>query len=183
VYGSGEKAPKTGTPLPDLMVVQDVQTRWNYTYAMIKLALLLRKVMFVIHSTLQSIDYSKAIDRWVADREELHPLCLSAEQWDYLEKLYQMLEVRMTIPAIDHVTYHDSMPGFHQGYATDVPCKYADPSLGSSHVRAHDEAPEDLFHRSSVTCQHPKCSERRIAEIRDVLQQGPPLSLQYHCYK
>ncbi|KAF8239581.1 hypothetical protein L208DRAFT_1374683 [Tricholoma matsutake] len=59
VYRSGEKAPKMGTPLPDLM----------------------------------SVDYSKAIDRWVADREELHPLRLSAEQWDYLEKLCQMLEV------------------------------------------------------------------------------------------
>jgi hypothetical protein len=90
--------------------------------------------MFVIHSTLQSVDYSKAIDRWVADREELRPLRLSAEQWDYLEKLCQMLEVCMTIPAVDHVTYHDSMLGFYQGYATDVPCKYTDPSLGSSHV-------------------------------------------------
>jgi hypothetical protein len=164
------------------MVVWDVQTRWNYTHAMIKRALLLRKVMFVIHSTLQSVDYSKAIDRWVSDREELCPLRLSAE-WDYLEKLCQMLEVHMTIPAVNHITYHDSMSGFHQGYATDVPCKYTDPSLGSSHVRAHDEAPEDLFHRSLATCQHPKCSERRIAEIRDVLQQGPLLSLQYHCYK
>jgi hypothetical protein len=99
-------------------------------------ALLLGKVMFIIHFTLQSVDYSKAIDRWVANREELRPLRLSAEQWDYLEKLCQMLEVRMTSPAVNHVTFHDSMSGFHRGYVTDVPSKYADPSLGSSHVQA-----------------------------------------------
>jgi hypothetical protein len=34
----------SGRLIADLMVIRDVKTRWNYTHAMIKRALLLRKV-------------------------------------------------------------------------------------------------------------------------------------------
>ncbi|KAH7917409.1 hypothetical protein BV22DRAFT_1026370 [Leucogyrophana mollusca] len=59
------------------MVVRDVVTCWNYTHAMIKRALMLRK----------------AIDTWVLDCEEVQPFFLSNNEWSLLEKLAEVLEV------------------------------------------------------------------------------------------
>ncbi|KAK7001674.1 hypothetical protein R3P38DRAFT_3368049 [Favolaschia claudopus] len=76
-YGD-EKAP-SGRPLASLMVVRDVRHRWNYTHAMIKRGLLLRK----------------AIDTWVFEREELRGLSLRLEDWRLLEALGKLLERHM----------------------------------------------------------------------------------------
>lgn len=78
------------------MVIRDVATRWNYTHAMIKRALMLRKVnlsplfttyCFILISVLQSID------AWVFESERLRPLLLSNEEWRVLEQLCTILEV------------------------------------------------------------------------------------------
>ncbi|KAF5378354.1 hypothetical protein D9615_002986 [Tricholomella constricta] len=68
---------EVGTPIAKLMVVRDVRTRWNYTHAMIKRALMLRK----------------AIDAWVKDRLELRPLHIKASEWDLLRDLGSLLEI------------------------------------------------------------------------------------------
>ncbi|KZP32764.1 hypothetical protein FIBSPDRAFT_722118 [Athelia psychrophila] len=60
------------------MVIRDVRTRWNYTHAMIKRALILRK----------------AVDDWVFQHETLRPLMLSNSEWTLLEQLASVLEVR-----------------------------------------------------------------------------------------
>ncbi|TEB21055.1 hypothetical protein FA13DRAFT_1642887 [Coprinellus micaceus] len=60
------------------MVVRDVRTRWNYTYEMIRRALMLRK----------------AIDRWTLDRDEYCELMLTADDWKLLEAIAEVLEVR-----------------------------------------------------------------------------------------
>jgi hypothetical protein len=51
-------------PLANLMVVRDVRTRWNYTHAMIRRALLLKEVsqqsgffFILVHSTEPVFDY------------------------------------------------------------------------------------------------------------------------------
>ncbi|KAF8182135.1 hypothetical protein K438DRAFT_1505473, partial [Mycena galopus ATCC 62051] len=58
------------------MVIRDVKHRWNFTEAMISRALLLRR----------------AIHRWTLERDELHPLILSEEQWKLLEALGGLLK-------------------------------------------------------------------------------------------
>ncbi|KAH7903480.1 hypothetical protein BJ138DRAFT_1020557 [Hygrophoropsis aurantiaca] len=60
------------------MVIRDVVTRWNYTHAMIRRALLLRK----------------AIDKWVFEQDNLRgDLLLSNDEWKFLEQLCDILEV------------------------------------------------------------------------------------------
>ncbi|KAE9383794.1 hypothetical protein BT96DRAFT_769688, partial [Gymnopus androsaceus JB14] len=57
------------------MVIRDVRTRWNSTYAMIQRALKLRL----------------AIDEWVFGEER--ELLLTPDQWDMLSKLGDLLKV------------------------------------------------------------------------------------------
>ncbi|KAJ7845222.1 hypothetical protein B0H14DRAFT_2358217 [Mycena olivaceomarginata] len=59
------------------MVIRDVKHRWNYTEAMISRALVLQN----------------AIQRWVLERDELHPLVLSDDHWKLLEALRESLKV------------------------------------------------------------------------------------------
>ncbi|KAJ6549532.1 hypothetical protein DFH09DRAFT_1320008 [Mycena vulgaris] len=68
----------SGRKIAILMVVRDVRHRWNYTHAMIRRGLLLRK----------------AIDSWVSEREELlRRLLISTEQWAFLEAVVNIFEV------------------------------------------------------------------------------------------
>ncbi|KAF8174449.1 hypothetical protein K438DRAFT_1608769 [Mycena galopus ATCC 62051] len=60
------------------MPVRDVRHRWNYTHAMIKWGLMLRK----------------AIGTWVFERDELQGLTLEPEDWVFLESLGELLEAR-----------------------------------------------------------------------------------------
>ncbi|KAH9024612.1 hypothetical protein EDB85DRAFT_1894233 [Lactarius pseudohatsudake] len=68
VFGS-IKAPRPSNKL--------LFTRWNYTHAMIKRALLLRK----------------AVDKWVFERDEMRDLLLSDREWKFLEQLGSVLEI------------------------------------------------------------------------------------------
>ncbi|KAF7362862.1 Dimer-Tnp-hAT domain-containing protein [Mycena venus] len=72
-----DKLHKSGRKVSSLMVICDVKHRWNFTEAMISRALVLRK----------------AIQRWVLERDELHPLLLSDEHWKLLEALGGILKV------------------------------------------------------------------------------------------
>ncbi|TFK31213.1 hypothetical protein BDQ12DRAFT_561205, partial [Crucibulum laeve] len=58
------------------MVIRDVITRWNFTHAMIRRALVLRK----------------SIDTWVFENLQLRPLFLQQHEWDMLEQLADILE-------------------------------------------------------------------------------------------
>ncbi|THU92849.1 hypothetical protein K435DRAFT_671393 [Dendrothele bispora CBS 962.96] len=60
------------------MVIRDVQTRWNYTHAMIRRARLLRE----------------AIDEWIHVHKDLRDLTLSNSDWKRLEQLETVLDVR-----------------------------------------------------------------------------------------
>ncbi|KAF8330254.1 hypothetical protein F5887DRAFT_895956 [Amanita rubescens] len=59
------------------MVIRDVRTRWNFTHAMIRRALLLRE----------------AINSWVFAVPELHGLILKPSDWSILEQIADILEV------------------------------------------------------------------------------------------
>jgi hypothetical protein len=87
------------------MVIRDVKHRWNYTEAMISCALVLRKVHS--HSTLDKpilIIAPQAIQRWVLERDELHPLVLSDDHRKLLEALREILKVRATTPFVSLLT-------------------------------------------------------------------------------
>ncbi|KAF4612503.1 hypothetical protein D9613_012755 [Agrocybe pediades] len=60
-----------------LMVMRDVRTRWNYTHAMIRRALLQKD----------------AIDTWVFKMKDLRDIMLSAADWTYLGEVADVLEV------------------------------------------------------------------------------------------
>jgi hypothetical protein len=77
------------------MVIQDVVTRWNYTHAMIKRALMLCKVSsFSLVFTLLMSEFIiiQAVDQWVFENEKLWTLLLTNEQWILLEQLCSILE-------------------------------------------------------------------------------------------
>ena len=76
-FHKDERTPDKKSRIAELMVVKDVATRWNYTHAMIKRALILRK----------------PIERWVRSYTELWNLTLLADEWVSLEKLCALLEV------------------------------------------------------------------------------------------
>ncbi|KAH9829928.1 uncharacterized protein C8Q71DRAFT_717528 [Rhodofomes roseus] len=71
------------------MPVRDVRTRWNCTHAMIERALLLRK----------------AINGWVAERDDLESLTLIPDDWNLLQQLADLLG------AFTHVTHIMSKGG------------------------------------------------------------------------
>ncbi|KAJ7588337.1 hypothetical protein C8J56DRAFT_785995, partial [Mycena floridula] len=58
------------------VVVRDVRTRWNFTYAMIRRAELLRE----------------AIQRWIIGIPSMYCLLPSAEDWKSLNQVAQLLE-------------------------------------------------------------------------------------------
>ncbi|KIK40281.1 hypothetical protein CY34DRAFT_67482, partial [Suillus luteus UH-Slu-Lm8-n1] len=59
------------------MVIHDVATRWNYTHAMIRRALML----------------CEAIEKWVFKRKELcDELYVSSQEWAFLKQLADILK-------------------------------------------------------------------------------------------
>ncbi|KDR74579.1 hypothetical protein GALMADRAFT_15913, partial [Galerina marginata CBS 339.88] len=58
------------------MVVRDVRTRWNYTHAMIRRALLQKE----------------AIDTWVFNHENLRGLMHKSTDWKFLSEVADFLE-------------------------------------------------------------------------------------------
>ncbi|KAJ3756617.1 hypothetical protein EV360DRAFT_7620, partial [Lentinula raphanica] len=58
------------------MVVRDVRTRWNYTHAMIRRALLLQE----------------AIDAWTLSTPKMQDLFILGREWKLLKELADVLE-------------------------------------------------------------------------------------------
>ncbi|KAJ6464225.1 hypothetical protein DFH09DRAFT_1489009, partial [Mycena vulgaris] len=75
-----DKLHKSNRKVSSLMVIRDVKHRWNFTEAMIS------------HPPILIIA-PRAIQRWVLERDELHPLVLSEEHWKLLEALGEILKV------------------------------------------------------------------------------------------
>lgn len=98
------------------MVVKDVKTRWNFTHAMIKRGLILRKV----------------IDRWVRSQTALWGLTILGDEWAKLEDLRALLEV--TDSSIFRGTFSQLRLAVHKCYTPNVESKDANSSMGDSHV-------------------------------------------------
>lgn len=89
----------------------------------------------------------RAIDRWVRDRDELAPLMLRQEEWEQLEQICALLKVSLVLVTLSFMlTYpqYSSFSAIYAGNPSDVPCRYADTSVGTSDVRIHAKAPPGI---------------------------------------
>jgi len=145
------------------MVVRDVSTRWNYTHAMIKHALLLRK----------------AIDRWVHEHDELWALTLRADEWSLLEKLCGLLEVHNIRFFIFATSVLIQIPAIHESHPSDVQFPTTDLVLGTADVRIHDSPPQILCQPLIIaTCGTSCCCTSRFKQVEQVLYKSERLSVQ-----
>lgn len=98
-----------GTLLCALMPIRDVRTRWNFTHAMIKRALLLKEVSHRIFSSgpqLTQTHQTQAINRWIFDTPTLQHLLLTSSEWQLLEQLCSVLEVRSQLELLAPLPKH-----------------------------------------------------------------------------
>ncbi len=158
------------------MVIRDVRTRWNYTHAMIKRALILQKVAVLIHGLASSWQGTlQAIHKWVVSHE-LQDLVLQPDQWVFLEKLGSILEVRnFTVLRHRLLTWGSESLGFYACNIPNVTLQHTDSSLGSSNVCVHGETFEKPYRRSNLIAIAARGSHCRITETKPILYQSTQL--------
>jgi hypothetical protein len=103
------------------MVIRDVRTRWNSTYAMIVRAYHLRKVRvstrYGLFAMLTSVFNLKAINAWVAMSDEYQGASISEREWTELKELSDILsvfnEATLKVSASKTPTISYVLPLFH----------------------------------------------------------------------